>query len=71
MNEELDRPPESRDPLTEAALSEPRDPLTEAALSDPGDVRRDGPPEDGPPTLWRLLLVVAVAVAALAMVFWR
>ena len=52
----------------------PRDPvdeLTEAALSDPGDVRRGDASQEGPPTLWRLLLVVTVAVAALAMVFWR
>jgi len=50
---------------------EPLDELTEAALSDPGDVRRDDAHEPGPPTLWRLLTVVVVAVAALAIVFWR
>jgi len=47
----------------------PEDELTQAALGDPDSVHRDD--SSGPPTLWRLLVVVAVAIAALALVFWR
>ena len=48
----------------------PEDELTQAALTDPDSVTR-GELEGGAPTLWRLLTVVTVAVAALALVFWR
>ena len=48
----------------------PEDELTQAALTDPDSVTR-GEPEGTAPTLWRLLAVVSVAVAALALVFWR
>ena len=48
----------------------PEDELTQAALTDPDSVTR-GEPDGGAPTLWRLLAVVTVAVAALALVFWR
>ena len=49
--------------------AEPVDELTQAALSDPGDVNQGGPHDA--PTLWRVLTVIAVAVAALAIVFWK
>jgi len=48
----------------------PEDELTQAALSDPENVTRDHPESAGP-TFWRVLVVVAVAIASLAMVFWR
>jgi hypothetical protein len=54
----------------EEPSGEPLDELTRAALNDPGNVNAVGS-EPGPPTLWRVLVVIAVAVAALAMVFWR
>ena len=49
---------------------EPEDELTQVALADPRDVRLDLSHEAAP-TLWRLLVVVLVAVGALAVVFWR
>lgn len=45
----------------------PEDELTRAALEDPGQV--DAP--HGRPTMWRLVVVIACAVAALAIVFWK
>ena len=48
---------------------EPVDELTQAALSDPGAADLNG--SHDAPTLWRVLTVIAVAVAALAIVFWR
>lgn len=45
----------------------PEDELTRAALEDPGQV--DAPL--GRPTVWRLVAVIAGAVAALAIVFWK
>jgi hypothetical protein len=47
----------------------PEDELTQAALSDPDSVNRDEPGTG--PTFWRVLVVVAVAVGALALVFWH
>ena len=44
----------------------PEDELTRAALEDPGTL--DAP--DDRPTAWRLVTVVLLAVAALAIVFW-
>ena len=48
----------------------PEDELTQAALEDPENVNR-GEPLHTPPTLWRVLAVLAVAVAALGLVFWQ
>jgi len=48
----------------------PEDELTQAALSDPDSVNRKESESTGP-TFWRVLVVVAVAIASLAMVFWR
>ena len=47
------------------------DELTQAAMADPRDVNLDTGHQAGSPTLWRLLTVLLVAVAALAVVFWR
>jgi hypothetical protein len=48
----------------------PEDELTQAALSDPDSVTRgDGSPAQ--PTFWRVLVLLAVAIGALAFVFWR
>jgi len=45
----------------------PLDELTEAALNDPANVaHQEG---DSAPTFWRVLVVVLIAVAALAIVF--
>ena len=49
----------------------PEDELTQMALSDPDSVTRVDPGQEGAPTFWRLLTVVAVAVGSLALVFWR
>jgi hypothetical protein len=49
----------------------PEDELTQMALSDPDSVTRDVTADNGAPTFWRLLTVVAVAVGALGLVFWR
>jgi hypothetical protein len=46
------------------------DELTRAALEDPDSVTRGEPGPVGP-TLWRVLAVFAIAVGALALVFWR
>jgi hypothetical protein len=48
----------------------PEDELTQAALEDPDGANR-GEPLQTPPTLWRLLAVLTLAVAALGLVFWR
>lgn len=48
----------------------PEDELTRAALEDPDSVTRGEPGPLGP-TLWRVLAVLALAVAALALVFWN
>ena len=48
----------------------PEDELTRAALEDPDSVTRGEPGPVGP-TLWRVLAVFAIAVGALALVFWR
>jgi len=48
----------------------PEDELTQAALTDPDSVTR-GEPQSTAPTLWRVLTVVTVAIAALGLVFWR
>ena len=48
----------------------PEDELTRAALEDPDNVHRGEPAPVGP-TLWRVLAVFAIAVGALALVFWR
>lgn len=46
------------------------DPLTQAALSDPA--AHQPPPEDRPPSPhWRLVILLLVAIAALAIVFRR
>ena len=49
----------------------PEDELTQAALSDPDSVTRGETAAGSGPTFWRVLAVVAIAIAALAMVFWR
>jgi len=48
----------------------PEDELTQAALSDPDNVTRGDGAASGP-TFWRVLVLMAVAIGALAMVFWR
>jgi hypothetical protein len=48
----------------------PEDELTRAALEDPDGATRGEVPDSGP-TFWRVLVVVAVAIASLALVFWR
>ena len=48
----------------------PEDELTRMALEDPDSVTQV-PAEDGAPTFWRLLAVIAVAVGSLTLVFWR
>lgn len=48
----------------------PEDELTQMALTDPDSVVRIEE-EDGAPTFWRVLTVVAVAIGALALVFWH
>lgn len=48
----------------------PEDELTQAALSDPDSVTRGEGASSGP-TFWRVLVLMAVAIGALAMVFWR
>jgi len=48
----------------------PEDELTQAALSDPDSVTGAEAEPTGP-TFWRVLVVVAVAIASLALVFWQ
>jgi hypothetical protein len=48
----------------------PEDELTQAALSDPDGPTRGEQPS-GAPTLWRVVTLLALAVTALALVFWR
>jgi hypothetical protein len=48
-------------------VSPPEDDLTRAALEDRGPF--DAP--DDRPTVWRLVTVIAFAVIALAIVFWK
>lgn len=47
----------------------PEDELAQAALQDPGAATRDM--VDTRPTFWRIVVLILVAVAALAIVFWR
>ena len=47
----------------------PEEELALAALEDPGAATRDMP--DNRPTLWRMVVLIVVAVVALAIVFWR
>ena len=47
------------------------DELTQAALNDPQNVNSEAFETIPRPTVWRLLTVLLVAVAALAVVFWR
>jgi len=49
----------------------PEDELTEAALGDPESATRGEPRGGTGPTFWRVLAVIAVAIVALALVFWR
>lgn len=49
----------------------PEDELTQAALTDPGDVTVGAGRPDGPASFWRVLVVLAIGVSALAVVFWR
>jgi hypothetical protein len=49
----------------------PEDELTRAAMEDPIDVTREDAHGESAPTLWRLITVIMIAVAALAVVFWR
>jgi len=49
----------------------PEDELTQAALADPDGATRGEPSINPRPTLWRLLAVLAVAVGALGLVFWK
>lgn len=49
----------------------PEDELTREAMEDPGDVTRADADGERAPTLWRLVVVVLVAVGALAIVFWH
>ena len=62
---------EETTPIIPLVPRDPDDELTQAALADPRDVTLEASEETSPPTLWRLIMVVAVAVAALAMVFWH
>jgi len=47
----------------------PEEELNRAAMEDPGASVRDMP--DARPTFWRAVFLIVLAVAALAMVFWR
>lgn len=47
----------------------PEEELARAALEDPGAATRDM--ADGRPTFWRVVVLILVAVAALAIVFWK
>lgn len=46
----------------------PEDELTQAALDDPGT---EPPVSQGQPTVWRIVALLAFAVIALSIVFWR
>jgi hypothetical protein len=48
----------------------PEDELTREALEDPAALQQQGAGNPAP-TLWRLIVVLLVAVGALAVVFWR
>jgi hypothetical protein len=48
----------------------PEDELTQLALGDPGDVRHEGSHPAPGPTLWRLLFLILLAIAALTLVLW-
>ena len=63
----------SRDlvPYHPAPPEAPEDELTQAALSDPDSVTLGDREASTAPTFWRVLTVIAVAIASLAMVFWR
>lgn len=62
------------DPLIPAVREDPapdaEDELTRAALEDP-DAQQLNLPQDGQPTLWRLVVLILFAVAALGIVFVR
>ena len=45
----------------------PEEELTRAALAD----QEPTAPPEGQPTVWRLVAVIAFAVVALALVFWK
>lgn len=47
----------------------PEDELDRAAMEDPGAAVRDM--ADQRPTFWRVVILIVLAVAALAVVFWR
>ncbi|BDU78885.1 hypothetical protein [Mesoterricola sediminis] len=77
--EQPNRDPEAWKPVVMGQLSgglipphpEPpeadEDELTRAALEDPA--AQAGHPADAPPTVWRLVFIILVAVAALSIVF--
>lgn len=48
-------------------VAPPEDELTRAALEDGGTIDA----EDDRPTVWRLVVVIAFAVVALSIVFWK
>jgi hypothetical protein len=48
----------------------PEDELTREAMEDPAALQPEGTCNPAP-TLWRLIVVLLVAVGALAIVFWR
>jgi len=56
-------------PPPNAPSDTPEDDLTRAALNDPAAQTFDF--HDSPPTLWRLVVLIIVVVAALAIVFWK
>jgi len=56
-------------PAPDAPSDMPEDDLTRAALNDPAAHTFDI--DETPPTLWRLVLLIIVVVAALAIVFWK
>jgi hypothetical protein len=47
----------------------PEDELNRAAMEDPGASTRDM--TESRPTLWRVVVLIVLAVVALAVVFWR
>jgi len=51
------------------APESPEDELTQAALEDPGASELEA--SHAQPTLWRLVTLLAFAVIALAVVFWK
>lgn len=55
-----------RCPDCRGLIATPEDELTRAALEDPGVIEA----ADDTPSAWRLVVVIAFAVVALAIVFW-